>query len=201
MQVLEALDSRHSVRAFGSEPLDPTVLEAIVRAALTAPSWANTQPWEIFVATGKPLERLRSAYLDAFRAGADRAPDIPGPQSWPEPHRERMAAVQRARSELLGLDLTNNEQLQAFMEPNFRFFGAPAVVFLCMHRELSSWSLFDLGSLAHTLMLAAREWDIDSIPAFSFSLYPELVRRELGVPEELAVVIGIALGHAEEGHA
>jgi nitroreductase len=200
MQVIEALKSRHSVRAFTSDPIDRTTLAHILRAALHAPSWANTQPWEVFVATGDPLERLRAANLDAFHRGVPRNPDFPSVQSWPEPHRLRMAEVQGGRSTLLGLDLTDPDQLQTFTEPNFRFFGAPAVIFLCMHRELSSWSLFDIGALALAVMLAAEEQGVSSIPAFSFGLYPDLVRTELSIPPEFAVVVGIALGRPNSEH-
>ena len=51
------------------------------------------------------------------------------------------------------------------MQRNFSLFGAPAVAWLCLDRALSPWSLFDLGTFAQSLMLAATELGLDSVPA------------------------------------
>jgi nitroreductase len=89
---------------------------------------------------------------------------------------------------------------QKFMADNYRFFGAPAVVFLCMDRTLTPWSIFDMGSLAQSIMLAAQQYGVDSAIAFTFASHPDLVRAELKVPDDLAVLIGIALGYADADH-
>jgi len=44
MDVMEAIESRKSVRAFKADPVPRPTLQAIMDAALQAPSWANTQP-------------------------------------------------------------------------------------------------------------------------------------------------------------
>ena len=41
------------------------------------------------------------------------------------------------------------------------------------------------------------ELGLDSVPAVMLAAYPDIVRTELGVPDSLAIAIGIALGHAE----
>lgn len=198
MNVLEALQARHSVRVFRPDPLPRETVLSIVGAALAAPSWTNTQPWEVFVAGGEPLERLRHAYLDRYEAGVAPHPDIPGIPEWPPAIRERVTELMTTRSALLGLDLGRPEDKKAFGLPNYRFFGAPVVVFLCMYRSLAGWPLYDLGSFSMALMLAAQEYGIQSVPAFSLSVYPDLVREELAIPDELALAIGIALGYADE---
>ena len=58
MNVLEALASRHSIRVFRADALPGGLVQQILGAATQAPSWANTQSWEMFAATGEPLERL-----------------------------------------------------------------------------------------------------------------------------------------------
>ena len=63
MDVVDALSTRFTVRAFKPDPIDRHTLEKVMEAALRAPSWANTQPWEIYVAGGEVLNRLRKAYL------------------------------------------------------------------------------------------------------------------------------------------
>jgi nitroreductase len=67
MDVIEALHSRYTVRAFKTDPVSREVLWKILEAALHAPSWANTQPWEIFVEGGDVLNRLRRANLEYLK--------------------------------------------------------------------------------------------------------------------------------------
>jgi nitroreductase len=49
MDVFEAMIERRSVRRFTDEPVDERDLERILEAGRVAPSWANTQCWEIVV--------------------------------------------------------------------------------------------------------------------------------------------------------
>lgn len=56
---------RHSVRAFSSRPVDRSVIESCLRAAGTAPSGANHQPWH-FVCIGDP--DLKSQIREAAEA-------------------------------------------------------------------------------------------------------------------------------------
>ena len=51
--VTEALTTRRTIRAFKPDRIDRDLLVKILEPALHAPSWANTQPWEIVVAAGR----------------------------------------------------------------------------------------------------------------------------------------------------
>lgn len=45
MEVMDAIYGRRSVRAYTDKPLDRTLIEELLRAAVQAPSAHNTQPW------------------------------------------------------------------------------------------------------------------------------------------------------------
>lgn len=45
MNVIDALNSRATIRAFKSDPVDKKTIYKILEVATRAPSWANTQPW------------------------------------------------------------------------------------------------------------------------------------------------------------
>jgi len=197
MSVREALTARYSCRGFTTEPVTRAQVEDVVAAASRAPSWANTQPWEVFVAGGETLERIRQGYLRRAREGVERALEIAAPASWPEAHQARTAELMRVRLKALGIDPTDADARRRLMQRNFSLFGAPAVAWLCLDKALSPWSLFDLGSFAQSLMLAATEFGLDSVPAVMLAAYPDIVRTELGIPDTLAIAIGVALGHAE----
>jgi len=197
MNVKEALNTRFSCRGFTAKPVTREQVEAVVTAASHAPSWANTQPWEVFVAAGDVLERIRQGYLRRAKDGVERALEIAAPTDWPEAHRARIAELMRLRSALPGVSSDEAEARRTLMQRNFSLFGAPVVVWLCMDRALSPWSLYDLGSFAQSLMLSAAEQGLDSVPAVMLAAYPDIIRAELGVPDSLAIAIGIALGYAE----
>jgi nitroreductase len=202
MNVIDALRARSTVRAYKPDPVSRDTILKIMKAATRAPSWANTQPWEIFVAAGEALERLRTEYTLRSQKRVPSNPDLPAPQTWPPVIQQRMAELMSERARLIRTNEERDEATvrQSLFESNYRFFGAPTVVFLCLDRTLSSWSLFDMGLLAQSVMLAAQAYQVDSAPAFLFASYPDLVRAELGIPEDLSILIGLALGYADTNH-
>ena len=49
MEVLEAIETRRSIRRYKTTPVDNKTVEAVLEAARWAPSWANTQCWRFIV--------------------------------------------------------------------------------------------------------------------------------------------------------
>jgi len=194
MNVIEALESRTSIRAFKPDPVSRETILKILQAATRSPSWANTQPWEVFVAAGEALNRLRQGFEGRLREGKPRNLDLPAPPKWPDVFQKRMAALMADRSKIPGVTPAGQDMRQAMMERNYRFFDAPAVVYLCMDRALTPWSVFDIGMLSQSIMLAAREYGVDSIPAVMLVAFPDLIRAELDIPPDLLVLFGIGLG-------
>jgi nitroreductase len=199
MNIIDAMKTRFTCRAFTSEPVDKDTIRAIIEAALKTPSWGNTQPWEIFVASGQSADRLRKAYTERFAQDVPVNPDIirPLPNDWPLALKEQYEKLRNDRSDFLGLDRDDQKDMRSLMTRNFSFFDAPSVIFLCMDRTLTPWSLFDLGSISQSIMLIACEYGLGTAVAVQLASYPDLVRRELGIPENLAVCIGIAIGHID----
>ncbi len=197
MDVSQALQRRRTVRSFLPRTVPRSVLESILGVALRTPSWANTQPWQIYVAGGDVLDRIRATYLERTAAKVPSAPDMAMPSGWPEACRDRTKALTEGRARAAGTSPDDPMFQRAFVEANRRFFDAPCVVYLCMDRRLGHWSMYDLGALAQSIMLAAQEHGVDSATAINFVVYPDVLRAQLEIPESLAVVIGIALGYAD----
>ncbi len=61
----ESLARRRTVRDFAPDPLPPGLLEWLVRAAGTAPSGANKQPWRFVAVTDPALKREIRAATEA----------------------------------------------------------------------------------------------------------------------------------------
>jgi nitroreductase len=194
MNAIEALYARRSTRAFLSEPVEKDTLIAVAEAAVRAPSWANSQPWEVFVATGATLAGIKKAYLEKYAAKEAPAPEVPLPAAWPQASKDRRKLLDD------GITRTCGEAAKQFGALNRNMFNAPAVAFVCMDKQLSEWSLYDIGAYAQCLMLAALEKGLGAIPAITLVLYPDVLRREMNIPDNLKVVIGVAIGRIDKQH-
>ena len=85
--------------------------------------------------------------------------------------------------------------MRANSERGARLFGAPVIVIPCMSKNLNLWSTFDMGLLTQTILLAAYNYGVGSIIATSFVLHPDVLRKELEIPDDLQIVTGIGLGY------
>jgi nitroreductase len=62
--VLEWIQRRRSIRQFTEQPVERASLEILLKAAMSAPTACNSQPWEFIVITEKEiLDSLRSRLL------------------------------------------------------------------------------------------------------------------------------------------
>jgi nitroreductase len=196
MDVSQAIDERKSIRAFKSDPVPLTLLKQILEEAIRAPSWANTQPWEFAVATGKPLEEIRAAFLE----GGSTSPsfDVPRPPEFPERYAARIRVLDKQNR------LVTHKDWESRRVQNFRHFGAPAVIYLLTGREffyqskgLNVWSLYDCGAVAQNIMLLATRHGLGTVVQAQAVAYPAIVRRVLDIPETKVLFLGIAIGYPD----
>ena len=73
LDVLTALRTRRSVRAYTPEPLSDQDLDTVLAAAQLAPSAANEQPWD-FVVIRDPKTLAKVGEINPYAAFAARAP-------------------------------------------------------------------------------------------------------------------------------
>ena len=66
MEFRDVLNKRHSVRNFSEREIPVQVLENIVRAAERAPSWENSQPWNVYIATGDTLKKIKEIWAARY---------------------------------------------------------------------------------------------------------------------------------------
>lgn len=191
--------SRKSHRKFDkSKPIPQATLENILTDALRAPSWANTQPWEVFIATGGTLEAVREAYLAAFDRSEPYNTDVPVPKEWPEYMQERSVRNSIHMFECMGIDREDEKARELNRRNNISFFDGTALVIICQERSLTDWSTMDLGTFAGYLVLAAEHHQVQSVPAFNSIAYPQILREKLSIPDHLIIRSGVVLGYAVE---
>ncbi|MFZ2456082.1 MAG: nitroreductase [Candidatus Altiarchaeia archaeon] len=200
MDVTEALNARFTVRAFKPDTVNKEIVSDILESALRSPSWGNTQPWDIYVAGGSALERIRKRGMELFIKGVPPNPDVPAPQKWPPAIEWRTRDMITKRNKATGLDPNDKATRLAISKLSHNLFGAPIVIYLCMDNALGTWSMFDLGAISQSIMLAATEKGLGTAPAVMLVGYPGIIREEMKIPDNLSLVFGIALGYADTKH-
>lgn len=198
MDVLEAIITRRSVRGFLPDPVPRATIEAILRAAARAPSGSNVQPWKVRVTTGAEKERLSAALRAAHAAGARVERDYHYyPRNWREPYVARRRKVGWDLYRLAGVAKGDHAAGEAQRARNFDFFGAPVGLMFTIDRDLEQGSYLDYGMFLQSIMLAARQFGLDTCPQAAFCDHHDVVRAQLGIPDSEALVCGMSLGFAD----
>ena len=194
MNVTEAMRARSSIRAYKPDPVSRELLMEIFEEAARTPSWANTQPWEVFIADGDALVKIREAYAENYMNNIQGAPEVARPVDWPEEAQRRRGGIGA------GMTPEVKEAFSQFGVLNQTIFNAPAVVYLCMDKTLTNWSMYDIGAYSQSVMLLAIERGLSTIPAITSVSYPEVLHRMLGIPDMYNVLIGIPIGYADDSN-
>ena len=195
MQVEEALATRYSARAFLPTPVERDLIETVLKSAERTPSWANTQPWDVFVASGEALQRIIDGFAACYEQDLAPAPEVPRPTIFSDKAKACIKALGAGQR-----DGGYSEAFKDFVMLNHTFFRAPMVVFLCMDKVLSEWSLYDVGAYSQSFMLSATEHGLDTIVAVNLVHFPEVIRDVLQIPDNIKIIIGIAVGYADPSH-
>ncbi|RYP83738.1 hypothetical protein DL769_001312 [Monosporascus sp. CRB-8-3] len=197
MQLEEAIKTRHSSRQFLPDKEVPrAVLERALQLATHAPSNSNTQAWRLFVVRGEALTRLRTALYDHAAA-----PDAPPPAATELPpalevHRSELGAM--VYGELLGLARSDAVGRRKAALRNYRFFDAPVGVIACMSADLRGQAALCVGMYLQTLLLTLTEAGVGSCVQIAIAGYPDVVRREVGIPTDLEILCGISVGYEDK---
>lgn len=195
MNVRETLQARRSIRFFSDRQVPEDVIREIVQDAQRAPSWANAQPWKVYVETGEAAARTRRRHYQNVQRGLQGRSDLEtGHRSdWGVMASGNMREWSGGLRSHLGYE--NGVQ---FSESQARLFDAPALVYLTMHKGSPLWSIYDMGAFGQSLMLSAKDHGVDSMPAYEIVKYPQEIRRALSIPQDEDIVMGIGLGYADD---
>ncbi len=197
MDTITCIKTRQSIRAFLKEQVPEETLKEIIQVASWSPSYKNTQPWEVMIVSGAKKEALSAMLVELLEKGEPPTPDIPEPESWPGPQQERIRHLVETRKKAFGIDLSDPKVIKGAKKANFRFYGAPHGIFLYQDKELPLWSLFDIGLFAQSLMLAAHEKGLGTVPQAFVTDYAKQTKEFLGIPESKRLVLGISIGYPD----
>ena len=199
MNIIEAINTRKSIRGFKSDPVSKDVLTRILESACKAPSAMNTQPSEFIVVTGDVLNRLKAAIVDKLNKKKPMHPDHEV-VSWSNDsiYRNRQIELAKKIFELMDISREDKKKRAAWLERGFRFFDAPVAIILLTDKSLSDIGpLLDLGAAMQNICLSALHFGLGSCIEDQGVLYPEVLREILQIPENKKIIISIAIGYPD----
>lgn len=167
MDLMDAIYSRRSVRAYTDQQVEKPIVETLIQAAIQAPSALNQQPWAFaIIQDGKLLaqysNRVKAHVLKTLK-----------PQSPLSSHREALA------------------------DPAYNvFYGAGTLIIVCAKPE-GVHGAEDCSLAAQNLMLAAHAMGLGTCPIGFAQPWLNLARtkRTLAIPPNYTVVFPVIVGY------
>ncbi|WP_296884824.1 nitroreductase family protein, partial [uncultured Methanobrevibacter sp.] len=129
MKFIEVMEKRHSSRDFKKDEVSEDTLREIVRIAGMSPSWENSQPWNVYIATGETLETIREAWI------AENDKKIKGSADMNPGHRTNFSERgQKNMADFMDAigKFDDDEDLENFNHVQHILFNSPAVVYLTL---------------------------------------------------------------------
>lgn len=199
MNVTDALQERKSTRAFIDKEVSIETVKEILNAARHAPSGVNAQPWQVAVVSGDKKKVLCSLMEIAFRENGKGKMDYSYyPDEWIEPYRGRRIATGLQMYSTLNIGREDKQKQLDQWARNYRAFDAPVALFFFIDPIMSKGSFVDYGMFLQSIMLAAVEKGLATCPQAALGEYPDIVKQELGYPEDSILIGGMALGYEDK---
>jgi nitroreductase len=202
MELVEAVKSRKSIRAFKPDPVPQGVLQQILENVRNTPSWANSQPWEFAIVTGSKLAEIQQGFLG--KGESESVTDVAHPFNFPEPYISRRRALGSKEYTLLGINREDKDGRAWWRVQNFKNFGAPCVIYILTGRDffyqvkgINVWPLFDCGMAAENIMLLAINYGLGTIVQAQSVVYSDIVRKVLEIPDSKVILMGISIGYPD----
>lgn len=195
------LRERFSCRGYLPDEVPAATVGDILTLAQRTASWCNTQPWSVIVTAGEATRDLVAALCKDGSAMLRAAqPDYPWPKGYGGVYDERRRECGKQLYQSLGIARGDQEAYRRQLDENLRLFGAPHVAIVTADRDLGVYGAVDCGGYVNIFMAAAQALGVASIAQAALAGCAPILRRHLDVPEDRAILCGIAFGYADPDH-
>ncbi len=215
--ISQFLASRRSTRDFLPTPVPAEIINQILTDALTAPSWSNTRPFKVAVATGEVKDRISGEFLSRWqvlsqimRKGLrNKLRLIYSRYGLPTTNRSivkpyvaelkpRAERVGRELYQSLGVQRGDRKARDMQWGKNYSFFGAPVELFVYIHKSLHIYAASDAGLMMENLMLSAHGYGLGTCAQGAVNIWDDVVREEFEVSKDYRLLCGIAIGYPSD---
>jgi nitroreductase len=213
----EFLAKRRTTRSFKSDPVDAKIIDELLEDGLTAPSWSNTRPFLVAVASGEVRDRISNDMLERWSVGSgmisgnlrDKLRFLLTPKAWPlsdypvmKPYpkslQPRARRVGKELYGMLGVARGDKKARDAQWAKNYEFFNAPVEIFVFIHKGLSVFAANDAGLFAQNLILSAQAKGLGTCAQGAVAIWPKAVHKEFVIPKGYKLIYGIAVGYRDD---
>ena len=211
------LASRRSTRDFLPTPVPQEIINQILTDALTAPSWSNTRPFKIAVATDEIRERISGEFLSRWnvlsrimrkglmnklrliysRYGLPTSNRMIVKPYVPE-LRPRAQRVGKELYEIFDVKRGDRDARDKQWGKNYSFFGAPVEMFIYIHKSLHVYAASDAGLMMENMMLSAHGHGLGTCAQGAVNIWDDVVRKEFDIPKDYRLLCGMAIGYPSD---
>ena len=195
MELREAILNRRSIRNFLKKDVPEELIKEILTDSQWAPSWGNTQPWEIMVISGAPLEEFKQKNKEALFSGIKPKPEIQMPEVFPAHLKHRYVDVGKRVLQSLSIERKDLDGRLNYYGDMFFLFDAPLMIlFLLDKNVLLEYAMLDVGLCLQTMMLSAHDKGLGGIVLAASVNFPDILRSLFPIDIDKTIVMGAVLG-------
>ena len=192
--------SRRSIRGYKPDAVPRQLIEEIIGLAMRSPSSMNVQPWNFYVITGEPLNRIRAGNTERMVAGVPQSREFRTGQAFEGKHRDRQVAVAKQLFAAMGIVRDDKLARTDWVLRGFRQFDAPVCVIITYDRVLdgSDDTPFDCGAVATALVNAAWSRGLGTVINSQGIMQSPVVREHARIADDQVIMKSIALGWPDD---
>ncbi len=200
MQYDDVVAGRRSIRGFRKDPVAPALIREVLALAMRAPSSLNTQPWNFYVITGEPLDRIRAGNVERNLAGAPDGRETRAYAPYAGVHRERQIDIAKQLFSAMGIARDDAARRQDWVLRGFRQFGAPVSIVVTYDRVLQHniVAAFDCGAVTNAIVNAAWSRGLGCVINSQGIMQASVVREHAGIADDQVIMICIAMGYPDD---
>ena len=198
MDIVAAIRGRRSIRKFQPRDVPKSVITDILDTARWSPSWGNTQPWDLYVLTGKTLAEFKEMNLRQTLAGKAIASDVPMLEKWPDAMKARYGELGKVVLSVQGIKREDKEAREQYYKNMVSVFDAPCLILACISRDnLVEYQMLDIGLITQTICLSAYGHGLGTCLLAAAARFSADIRKIAAIPDDQKIVVGIALGYPD----
>lgn len=200
MEYKDVVMGRRSIRGYQDKPVPKETIKEVLEMAMRAPTSLNTQPWNFYVVTGEPLDRIRKGNVERNLAGVPDSREFRGGPGYQDAHRERQIGIAIQLFQAMGIERHDKEARQDWVLRGFRQFDAPVSIVVTYDKSIhgSDIAPFDCGGVVNSLVNAAWSKGLGCVINSQGIMQSPVVREHAGIPDDQVIMICVAMGWPDE---
>ena len=196
----EVVLGRRSIRGYLQKPVPKALIREVIEMAMRAPSSLNTQPWNFYVVTGAPLDRIRAGNTERNLAGVPDSREFRGHGAYAGAHRERQIEIAKQLFGAMGIAREDKAGRQDWVLRGFRQFDAPVSIVVTFDRSIREGDIgpFDCGAVTNALVNAAWSKGLGCVINSQGIMQSPVVREHAGIADDQVIMICVAMGFPDD---